>query len=142
VQNAVPYSRLGVATSTATFSRSIGGAFGVSALGAVFDNRLLSELSRHASKAQLSLLKGGSVVVNPAQIDRLAPAEHAVYVNAFSHGLSEVFLVAVPFTVLAFVLSLVMKEIPLRTSSQTSAPLTGGGSTPEAETAVAGVIDL
>ncbi len=33
VQNSVPYSQLGVATSTATFFRTIGGCFGVSAAG-------------------------------------------------------------------------------------------------------------
>jgi EmrB/QacA subfamily drug resistance transporter len=141
VQNAVPYSRLGVATSTATFSRSIGGAFGVSALGAVFDNRLLHQLSQHASRATLSLLKGGSIVVNPAQINRLPTAQRAVVVDAFSHGLRDVFLVAVPFTVLAFVLSLVMREIPLRTTSQISTPVAEGASTAAAETVAAGFLE-
>ena len=46
VQNSVPYEQLGVATSTATFFRTIGGAFGVSALNAVFNNRLFAELSK------------------------------------------------------------------------------------------------
>jgi len=64
------------------------------------------------------LLKGGSITINPAQINHLPPAQRAVFVEAFSHALHAVFLVAVPFTVLAFVLSMVMKEIPLRTTSQ------------------------
>ena len=51
------------------------------------------------------------------------------------------FLVAVPFTVLAFVLSLVMTEIPLRTTSQMSTPDAGGGSVTEAETVAAGLIE-
>ena len=120
VQNAVPHSRLGVATSTASFFRSIGGAFGVSALGAVFSSRLLHNLSLHATKAQLSLVKGGSIAANPAQINHLPPAQRSVFIDAFSHSLQAVFLVAVPFTVLAFVLSMLMKEIPLRTTSQMS----------------------
>jgi EmrB/QacA subfamily drug resistance transporter len=126
VQNSVPFSRLGVATSTATFFRSIGGAFGVSALGTVFDSRLLSQLTRHASKAQLSLVRGGSIAANPAQINRLAPAERVVYVNAFSHALQDVFTVAVPFAVLALVLSLLMKEIPLRTTTRGLPDAEGG----------------
>jgi EmrB/QacA subfamily drug resistance transporter len=117
VQNSVPYAQLGVATSTATFFRSIGGAFGVSALGTVFDSRLLSQLVTHASKAQLSLVRGGNVAANPAQITKLPPAERLVYVNAFSHALQDVFRVAVPFALLALVLSLLMKEIPLRTTT-------------------------
>ena len=40
VQNAVPYSELGVATSGATFFRSIGGSFGTAIFGAIFSNVL------------------------------------------------------------------------------------------------------
>jgi MFS family permease len=122
VQNSVPYSELGVATSTATFFRTIGGAFGVSALGAVFDSRLLGSLSTHASPAELKLISGGSVTANPAQIDHLPAAQHIVFVNAFSHALQDVFLVAVPFAALAFVLSWIMKEIPLRTTAPAPEP--------------------
>jgi hypothetical protein len=68
----------------------------------------------------LSLVKGGSIAANPTQISHLPPGQRAVFVEAFSHALQAVFLVAVPFTVLAFVLSMVMKEIPLRTTSQIS----------------------
>ena len=46
VQNSVPYEQLGTATATATFFRTIGGAFGVSVLNAVFNNRLFSALSK------------------------------------------------------------------------------------------------
>jgi EmrB/QacA subfamily drug resistance transporter len=117
VQNSVPHSQLGTATSTATFFRTIGGAFGVSVLGAVFNNRLISELTTHASAAQLKLLHGSSVVGNPAQINHLPVAQRTVFVDAFSHALQLVFLVAVPFALLAFALSWLIKEIPLRTTT-------------------------
>ncbi len=53
------------------------------------------------------------------------------------------FLVAVPFTVLAFVLSMVMKEIPLRTTSHLSPadPAASTASTPDAGTPDAGASD-
>jgi EmrB/QacA subfamily drug resistance transporter len=117
VQNSVPYSQLGTATSTATFFRTIGGSFGVSGLGVVFNNRLLSSLKAHAATARLIGLSGSSVTANPAQINRFPPAERVVFVNAFSHALQGVFLVAVPFAVLACLLSFIMKEIPLRTTA-------------------------
>ena len=119
VQNSVPYSQLGVATSTSSFFRTIGGSFGVSALGEIFNSRLLSSLRAHATPAQLSLVKGGNISANPAQISHLPIAERLIFINAFSHGLQGVFLAAVPFAVLAFVLSWLMKEIPLRTTSNT-----------------------
>ena len=71
VQNAVPYSALGVATATATFFRTIGGAFGVAVLGAVFANRLVSQLKLHATSAELKLVSGSNVTANPAQIAHL-----------------------------------------------------------------------
>ena len=58
-------------------------------------------------------MSGSSIVVNPAAIDHLPPAVRAPIVAAFSHSLQTVFLVAVPFAVLAFALSWLMKEIPL-----------------------------
>jgi len=120
VQNSVPYSQLGTATSTSTFFRTIGGCFGVSALGEVFNTQLLSQLRNHATAAQLSLLNGGSITANPAQINHLPTAEKLLFVGAFSHALQDVFLVAVPFAVAAFLLSFLMKEIPLRTTAHTS----------------------
>ena len=45
VQNAVDYAELGVATSGATLFRSMGGSLGTAALGAIFTNRLTSELA-------------------------------------------------------------------------------------------------
>ena len=118
VQNAVPYSQLGTATSTATFFRTIGGAFGVSVLGAVFNNRLIAELTAHTSPATRKLLQGGSVTVNPAQINHLPLAQRIIFVDAFSHAVQLVFLVAMPFALLAFVLGCLIKEIPLRTTTQ------------------------
>src|SRR3984885_2383976 len=47
VQNAVPHSELGVATSGATFFRSIGGSFGTAIFGAIFANVLVGNLARH-----------------------------------------------------------------------------------------------
>jgi EmrB/QacA subfamily drug resistance transporter len=117
VQNAVPYSALGVATATSTFFRTIGGAFGVAVLGAVFANRLISQLKLHATSAELKLVNGSSVTANPAQIDHLHGAQHTFVVSAFSHSVETAFLVAVPFAALGFILSWLIKEIPLRTTA-------------------------
>jgi len=119
VQNAVPFSQLGTATSTATFFRTIGGAFGVSVLGAVFSNRLIAEL-KGAPPGALSVLRGGSITANPAQINRLPLATRVVVIDAFSHALQLVFFVAVPFALLAFALGWLIKEIPLRTTTRTT----------------------
>ena len=117
VQNAVPHSALGVATATSTFFRTIGGAFGVAVLGAVFANRLLSQLKLHATAAELKLVSGSNLTANPAQIEHLPPSQRTFVIAAFSHSVETAFLVAVPFVVLGFILSWLIKEIPLRTTA-------------------------
>jgi EmrB/QacA subfamily drug resistance transporter len=117
VQNSVPYSQLGTATATATFFRTIGGAFGVAVLGAVFNTQLLAKMRAHASPAELKLISGGNITANPAEISHLPLAQRIQVIDAFSHSLQTVFIVAVPFAIVAFALSWLMKEIPLRTTA-------------------------
>jgi len=114
VQNAVPYSQLGTATSSATFFRSVGGAFGVALFGAIFNSRLFDELPKYLPAAVLRHISGHNISSNPAQIDALPPAIHHGYVLAFSHSLQTVFLIGVPFAVAAFALTWLLEEVPLR----------------------------
>jgi hypothetical protein len=125
IQNAVPYSMLGTATSAATFWRTIGGAFGVALFGSIFNRRLFEELGRFLPAADLKRLAGHNISSNPAQLGHLPPAVHAAYVEAFSHSLDSVFLIAVPFCVAAFILSLLLKEVPLRETTFTAPPTAG-----------------
>jgi EmrB/QacA subfamily drug resistance transporter len=113
VQNAVPYSLLGVATSSATLFRSIGGSLGTAILGAIFANRLAEELARRLGNAPGSAALA-SGTVNPEQIKALPPALRDRYVNAFTDSLSTVFLIAAAVVALAFVLSWFLQERPLR----------------------------
>lgn len=122
VQNAVPYSQLGTATSSATFFRSIGGAFGVALFGSIFNNRLYSEFPKYLPASVVHRLAGHSISSNPKQIDALAPAIHEGFVQSFSHALDTVFFIAAPFALVAFIVSLFLKELPLRDSTSVSSP--------------------
>ncbi len=114
VQNAVPYRQLGTATSSATFFRSIGGAFGVALFGTIYSTRLYAEIPKYLPASVARKLVGHNISLNPAQLDALpAPIRHG-YAEAFSHSLQTVFLVGVPFCILAFILTLFIKEVPLR----------------------------
>jgi EmrB/QacA subfamily drug resistance transporter len=115
-QNSVPYSELGVATSLATFSRSIGGSIGVAVFGTIFDNRLAAELPKHVPAAALAHLHGAAVTANPAAVKLLPDAVRDGLRIAFSDSLHVVFLSAVPFAICAFLLALRLKEVPLRTA--------------------------
>jgi EmrB/QacA subfamily drug resistance transporter len=117
VQNSVPHARLGTATSTATFFRTIGGAFGVAALGAVFNNRLFSQLRASKLPGVLNIVRSSSIAANPQQLNRLPAKIRVPVIAAYSHSLQTVFLIAVPTAVVAFALCFLMKEAPLRTTA-------------------------
>jgi EmrB/QacA subfamily drug resistance transporter len=116
VQNAVDRSDMGTATSASTFFRSIGGVFGVAIFGSIFAKRLAYWLPRelpvaaHITTAKANLL----LHAPPAKLDQLPAPIHAGLITAFSNSLHTVFLVAVPFGVAAFVVSLLLREVPLR----------------------------
>ncbi|MGZ4619991.1 MAG: MDR family MFS transporter [Frankiaceae bacterium] len=119
VQNAVPYRLLGTATSAATFFRSIGGSFGVAIFGAIFTAALRDNLPKYLPPQALARVPQGNVDFNPEQLKALPAPIHEGFVEAFAHSLQTVFLVGVPFALLAFVLAWFLKEVPLRTQAHT-----------------------
>jgi EmrB/QacA subfamily drug resistance transporter len=114
VQNDARREDIGVATSTATFFRSVGGSFGVAIFGSIFASRLADQLS-HLPRSVVSRL-GGGVHVNPEQARHLPPDVHADFLNAFAHALNGVFLWGVAISIIPFALSWLLKEVPLRTT--------------------------
>jgi len=114
VQNDVRPQDIGVATSTATFFRSVGGAFGVAIFGTIFATRLAGQLSRLPPSVTSRL--GSGVHLNPAQAKQLPPKVHADFLQAFAHALHGVFLWGVALAAIPFVLSWLLKEVPLRTT--------------------------
>jgi EmrB/QacA subfamily drug resistance transporter len=118
VQNAVAPSQLGTATSAATFFRSIGGSFGVSVFGAIFNAQFAGNLAAALPPGQASAeLAASSSNVTPDLVAQLPPALHDGLVGAFSESLQTVFLAAIPFAAVAFALSWFLPEIPLRTQA-------------------------
>jgi EmrB/QacA subfamily drug resistance transporter len=113
VQNAVPHSDLGVATSGATFFRSIGGSFGTAVFGAIFSNLLVGNLRSHLRG--LRLPAGFSAAdVTPAALKHLpAPVLHG-FVNGYAATIQSVFLYAVPVAALAFVASWFVPRLELK----------------------------
>jgi MFS family permease len=115
VQNAVDYSLLGVATSTATLFRSVGGSIGVAMFGAIFANRLAISLAENLPRGTRL-----PAAADPATVDRLPPRVHAPFVQSFVDALHPVFLAAAGIAFVGFVLAWFLKEIPLRRTVQTS----------------------
>jgi EmrB/QacA subfamily drug resistance transporter len=114
VQNDARPQEIGVATSTATFFRSVGGAFGVAIFGTIFASRLSHRLAGLPRSVTAHL--GSGVHLNPAQVKNLPPHVHAEFLDAFAHSLHGVFLFGMALAAVPFVLSWFLKEVPLRTT--------------------------
>ncbi|MFF3726644.1 DHA2 family efflux MFS transporter permease subunit [Streptomyces erythrochromogenes] len=117
VQNAVSYADLGVATSGATFFRSIGASFGVAIFGTVFTNQLDDKLA--ASLAGVTLPADAGIPqleADPRAISALPADLRPRVLDAYATAITNVFLYAVPVVLVAFVLACFLKEDKLRAS--------------------------
>jgi hypothetical protein len=105
-QNEAPAADLGVATSTVTFFRTVGGSVGVALFGALFNSRL-------------SDLLGGAAPTGttPEEIAQLPEAERAGMAGAFADAITGVFRLAVPVLLVGWAVTWLLREIPLRTVS-------------------------
>ena len=113
VQNAVPHSELGVATSAATFFRSIGGSFGTAIFGAIFSNVLIGNLASHLHG--VALPKGfSSADVTPAVLSHLSAAVRDGFVAGYAESIQTVFLIAVPIAALAFIATWFIPQLELK----------------------------
>ena len=92
----------------------MGGAFGVAIFGSVLANRLDINIRHLLDPAALNGISIQALTSSPGQIRALPPEVHAGVVEAFARSLEIVFIVALPMAILAFVLSLMLKEVPLR----------------------------
>ena len=169
VQNAVPLSQLGVATSNITFFRQIGGSVGLAVLGTVFGTALRDQLPGQIRPVLTAMqgsvppqvqsqlapvldgLSSGSSPIDPNQLTGIGQsfggaaataAAQAVesqqagagalvtqlfapyigrldqaFFQAFSLAVGQVFMVGVVTAVIAAVLALAIREIPLRTAA-------------------------
>jgi len=120
LQNSVEHRDLGIATSTNTFFRSLGGAFGAALFGAILSSRLAYHLPRllppGAETIDPALLTG-----SPAVIRALPPDVQGAVAEAVARSVTTVFRWAIPFAVVSFLLALAIPEHPLRETAHIGA---------------------
>jgi EmrB/QacA subfamily drug resistance transporter len=104
VQNAVPHTEIGSGSSLIAFFRSLGGAIGVSVLGALLAHKVTTSLPAGG---------GGSV----PSIQDLPPAAIRLVEHAYGSGIAEIFMAAAPLGLVALIAVALMPEEPLGTRS-------------------------
>jgi len=145
VQNAVPFGKLGVATSNLTFFRQMGGTIGLSIAGSLFGTQLANLLPERlvangipqqfvdqlqgpgGAAFDLNNLVGvgtdlgAAILANvPEQakpiVEPLVPSIVTSIYESISFAIASVFWLGVIAAGVAFVAVLVIRELPLRTS--------------------------
>jgi hypothetical protein len=140
VQNAMPPRDMGVATSSVTFFRSMGGTFGAAVSLAVLFGSLIGNIQERAAAAGLppaviAQFDRASALDDTRRIAELPEAVRRVVLEGFADSMSTVFFVVALLLVPAFVLTLLVKEIPLRAEGGLAAAHADADAEARAETA-------
>jgi EmrB/QacA subfamily drug resistance transporter len=124
VQNAVSRENLGVATATTQFSRSVGATVGIALFGTILTSGLKTEIPKYlppgASSEQTQQLSSGSNIgslFDPTAMAQLPDAVATGIREGLAVAMHQVYVVGVPIVAVAFIASLFIKELPLRTKA-------------------------
>ena len=126
LQNAVDFQDMGIATSSNTFFRTLGGAFGTAIFGTIFSNRAAFYLQENITSLQstnpqalagFDSAKLNVITTNTSIISTLPPTIKETVLHSFSQTFHVVFLAAAPITFIGFVLAFFLKEKPLQSST-------------------------
>ena len=131
VQNSVDRADMGVATASVAFFRQMGGSFGTALFGAILSSRLavhLTDAMQNAPAGTPPAAAGSpeSMANDVQAIQALPDALRELVTGAFSNALSDMFLSAVPLTLVALVVALFIKEVPLGTRGEPTMPAPAG----------------
>ena len=137
VQNSVERKNLGAATASVAFFRSMGGAIGTALFGAILNTRLAHHLTEVVPASAQAQLGGAASSMNDITAIHALPEPVKTWVlTAFTQAMDDIFLVAVPFMAVAFVIALTMRERPLQ-GRASSAPAEASKASESAEVSVA-----
>ncbi|WP_225728598.1 MULTISPECIES: MDR family MFS transporter [unclassified Nocardia] len=124
VQNTVPYAQLGTATSGVTFFRTLGSTFGTAIFGTLYSNQLKPNLTEALTGVRVV---PPAAAANPQLLRALPPELANPIIDAYALTIDHVFKWVVPVAVLGFLVSWLLKQVPLRDSSKSVAGDLGEG---------------
>jgi EmrB/QacA subfamily drug resistance transporter len=151
VQNGVPVSRLGTATSNLTFFQQVGGTVGLAITGTIFGSRLIEELPGQLAAAGVPPQIGGAIAGGgsggldaltgvgdlgqailasvpaeiKAQVEPFIPGIVDAIYSAFSIATASTFTPGIVAAAVAAGLVLLLKEAPARAPAAVSSPRAG-----------------
>ncbi|WP_432494135.1 MFS transporter [Kineococcus gypseus] len=139
VQNVAEPKDLGSASSFVAFSRSLGGAVGVSALGAVLGHRVTDHITEGVVARGLDPRAVGAALGTEGgvpSLDALPGPVRALVQSAYGSAIADVFLIAAPFALVALVVSFFFTERALRADDGPAGTMVPEGASATGTTAV------
>jgi EmrB/QacA subfamily drug resistance transporter len=122
VQNTVQVKDLGAASSTVAFFRTLGGAAGVSVLGAILGHQVYAHITSGLARIGVSASGTGGSTTDIPSLSAFPGPVRLVVQQAYGIGSADIFLVAAPVAFLSFVAVCFIREVPLRTSNEDVSP--------------------
>lgn len=113
VQNSTPRADLGAATSTVTFFRNIGSSLG----GAIFGSILVARLTHYVGDAIPNAAHVNEAAITSG-VANLPPELKQTVLHAYVSAFHDMFLIAIPFAIAAFIVALFLRETPLKESTR------------------------
>jgi EmrB/QacA subfamily drug resistance transporter len=117
VQNAVRREDLGAGSSLIAFFRSLGGAIGVSVLGALLASHARTSIGDGLASAGIDPSRLGGDTSRVPDLGALPGPVARIVEHAYGTGIAEMFLIAAPLGLVAFAALLFMRETPLGSKS-------------------------
>ncbi|AEG43169.1 MDR family MFS transporter [Isoptericola variabilis] len=112
-QNTLDVREMGAGTAAVAFFRSLGGAIGVSALGAVLAHTVKTDITRGLAEAGVPASAVGASDGAVPDLSRVSDAVRGVVESAYADGITQIFLLAVPMALVALVAVCFLREVPL-----------------------------
>ncbi|GAB3590821.1 MDR family MFS transporter [Angustibacter peucedani] len=117
VQNVLPAREMGVGSAAIAFFRSLGGAVGVSAMGALLAHRVATLVTEGLTRLHVATGGGGERTI--PDLSTLPAPVRTVIEAAYGESVGDVFLAAVPLAVVALVAIAFLPNRPLGTRTAT-----------------------
>jgi hypothetical protein len=120
VQNTIEVKHLGVATSSVTFFRSLGGAVGVSVMGSILGSVVATQITSGVGdlspsrQADAGRLLGDGVI---PQVNLLPDVLRIIVETAYGSGVGTIFLISAPLVLVTLVTVSLLPNHPLGTET-------------------------
>ncbi len=122
-QNVCQKSEIGIMTSAMSLFRGLGGTIGVTVLGVIVNNTMVTQLKQNLPAGAMAVLPTtdvnslGGLLLTPAAASIPAPVIEAIRLS-LSNSITYMFLIGMVFVLVAWVVSIFIRNVPLQSAEE------------------------